>query len=93
MVGKVCRLYKVSPLWQFNSTEKALKEYSQQLTGLLSALPHPAPKGQRRASPYLGVVSGMKDSDLSSGYDIIVVQVTTGQRNSSTGIGHKMNNM
>lgn len=79
----MCKLYRVSPLWQFSSTEQALKGYSRQLTGLLSALPHkqlrPA-KGQRRGSPYVGVVSFVR---ASAGIDVVRIQVR--QRSSAAG--------
>ena len=81
VLSKACRLYNVSPLWRFSSAQRDLRTYSQQLTGLLAALPQT--QGGKKVGPYVGVVSSVTNPDTDDNF--ITIRVTPRRRTSTAG--------
>ena len=89
IVRKIGHIYQVSPLWKWESSEQALKAYSEELTGLLASLsPSLKKKGEsrktgRKAGSYIAKLSAMKDFASEGSY---CVKVTVRLEGSLAGI-------
>ena len=72
LISKTCRVYQLSPLWGFETSARALKMYSEQVTKLL--------EGKHRARSFVGVVTVVKDFGSEGSF---CVMVTVRQRDAA----------